>query len=64
MKNLNHNLCFNKLRVRGLKPLELGVSIGAIKNKMLLNMMEVELCQKTRNEFPMVIYNTLIEQNG
>jgi len=46
MKNLNHNLWFNKLRVRGLKPLELGVSIGAIKNKMLLNMMEVELVKK------------------
>ncbi len=44
MKNLNHNLCFNKLRVRGLKPLELKVSISAIKRIMLLNMMEVELC--------------------
>jgi len=44
MKNLNHNLHFNKLKVRGLKPLELGVSIGAVKRIMLLNMMEVELC--------------------
>ncbi len=29
------------LRVRGLKPLELGVSIGVVKKIMLL---EVELC--------------------